>query len=63
MRTLLSTEDCIHQLKLYAESNDGLGNSERAQGFKLSVEFLELYHIDLNKDLKGIDFFDKNDNG
>ena len=43
---LLTTEECIEQLKLYAESNLDLDNEQRSLGFRKAAEFLEKYHED-----------------
>lgn len=43
---LLSTEDCIKQLKMYAESCKDLDNPERGKGLELAANFLELFHED-----------------
>jgi hypothetical protein len=36
---------CMDQLLLYSEANTIIGNSERAEGFKLAVKFLEKSYI------------------
>lgn len=44
---MLTTQQIVEQLRLYAESNDSLGNSERAHALNFAADFIETYHPDM----------------